>query len=97
MKNFLKTSILLTFITIIPTVSSSTIFVCTYGSGAEIVVDTKDFNGHRIDLKRTSPQKMMTHKIHIDNKNTPDSSSDYLEVSTSKYTHTYALTCKKQQ
>ena len=96
MKKFLCLSILLAFFAVIPTVSSSAIIVCTYAGGDEIVIDSKDFNGIRIDINRTSPQKMMTHKIHIENKMNFNVADDYLEVTTSEYKHTYALTCKRQ-
>ena len=96
MKKFFCTSILIVFVAIIPTVSTSTVLICNYSGGAEIVVDTKDFTGTRIDINRTSPQKMMTHKIHIANKLSFNEAEAYLEVTTAKYKHTYALTCKRQ-
>lgn len=94
----MKIAICLAFLSVIafstPSIGKGQNMICTYATGAEIVIDLTKEHKSKIELTRISPQKMMTQKIFVDNQNKPSEVDDFVEISAKGKSITYPLKCK---
>ena len=94
MKHLLITSVFLVLISAFPRFGKADTLVCTYATGAEIVIDLKKEKTFEVNVIRTSPQKYVTQKIYIKNTKIPSEINDYVEIESKGHKITYNLKCE---